>query len=259
MSGSREVYNPQNILTLTGVARFTPDGETGAINLGACVMHKMAPEIEEKTIYWPTRSGLKKAARRNTVKADLVYTIDLIEHTKENDMILLFGAPGADYTQAQGTNLTVTINNVQPRRIYPIGKYNVSNVTVTVATAAKIVGTQDAQGTVTPADADVILDPVLGTLYIVEGGTIAADSALTVTYACDAESRDVIIPLEVVQRKGDLYLAEFDPMTNMPVRTHEFGCVLTPKDWGQFESGGDNNKFSLQALATMQPIVTLLK
>jgi len=256
---SREVYNPQNILTLTGVARFTPNGETGAIRLGAIVMHKMAPEIEEKTIYWPARSGLKKPARRNTTKADLVYTIDLIEHTKENDMILLFGDLGDPYTQASATNGTVTINAVQPRREYAIGKFDVSNVTVEVNTNAKVVGTQDSQGVVTPANADVILDAALGTLYVLETGTIQPADNLTVTYHCNAVTRDTIIPLDTVQREGTLFLAEFDPGSTDPIRTHEFQCVLTPKDWGQFESGGDNNKFTLQALVIATPSVTLLQ
>jgi hypothetical protein len=246
---SRENRNPANLEYIAGKALFTPQGETGAINLGDIELHKQTNNVETKEAFFHPPTAVKTVVRQDVIGIKNMFELTLREHTKENDMLILFGSLGELKTQAAAAEQSVTIEGVSKRREYQIGKYNVSNVAVKVAQAAKIVGLADPQGVITPANADVVLDPALGTIYVREGGTIAEDADLTVTFDCAAVSMVTILPLTHPQRFGAMQIAEFDGEDLPARRIHRFECQLNVKDLGE-RSTDDTNKFTIEVTVT---------
>lgn len=248
MDRSAEYGAKGNFKRVAVQAYFKPDGDTGYIHLGDVMLTKLAPEIAKQAIKVSNRGGLKSIAREDVTEASIIYTMDLQEHMIENEEILLFADQSTDYTQQALAAQNVTINAVQQRRVYDIGALDLSNVSVKVGAVAKIVGTRD-EGITTPADADVVLDALAGTIYIVEGATINNGDNVTVTYDQAGMEMNTITPLSHMYRSGTLKIIESDNQSSDLRSILTFPCNIQPDNWG--EATVDNpNKYTLRVVCT---------
>ncbi|MFZ2643473.1 MAG: hypothetical protein WA117_20950 [Verrucomicrobiia bacterium] len=239
-----QVGDDKNLLLLTGELLFQPEGELGFINIGVGKMHQLTPNSERKTIVRSLRFNQKRTVREDTVNMDLLYGFESEEHTAEMIELMIFGEQLADETQAAVTEAaTVTIADVVQRRSYAIGKRNVTDVTVTVAAAAKVLGT------------DYLLDAMTGMIYIIDGGTIVDGDDLTVTYKCPAITSAKFKALTRTQREGAFKLVQTDAQSTDARMIHDFNGVISVDSSDDF--GGDQHKVKLRIRPTSQPVITM--
>lgn len=102
-------------------------------------------------------------------------TTDNVNH--ENLAMMLLGS-AATVSVSSTTGATKTFANVKQGYLYDLGNRKVSNVVVKVSAATKVV------------DTDYTLDAERGHLTIIEGGGIADDASVDVTFDVAAHSYD---------------------------------------------------------------------
>lgn len=245
--------NPRNLERLSGRLLYFPqkaDGtfETGAIDVGDIKMHKRTVNVENKTLNFHPTTAVLTPVRRDVTKTENVWEITSEDHHYQTDLMVFFGTADADAIQAAGTAQTTVLSGVVKGRVYKLGKLKVSNVTVEVAAAAKIVGTRDAEGTIKPSNADVVLDAELGTIEILPSGTIADAANVDVDFDCAAVTRKVIKAGTSYQRRGNFELIEYNGEDSPFRRRHTFTGDLSLKDGGDNDIEKDANAFVLEVL-----------
>jgi len=152
--------------------RFASGVSTGERFLGNVTALSLTTtdEVTDKYSSVEASSPLLKSIKiRRTVEV----TLTMDEYKMENIALALTGTVTTG-TQASAVGQTATLTNVKKGRTYSIGKFNLSNVTVEVAAAAKTLGV------------DYEVDLTWGLIYIIPGGTIADAATVTVDYDCAA-------------------------------------------------------------------------
>lgn len=245
--------NPRNLERLSGRLLYFPqkaDGtfETGAIDIGDIKMHKRTVNVENKTLNFHPPTAVLTPVRRDVTKTENVWEITSEDHHYQSDLMVFFGSPGADLVQAAGVTQTTTLTDVVKGRVYKVGKLKLSNVTVLVGVAPKIVGTRDAEGTIKPANADVVLDAEIGTVEILESGSLLLNDDLIVNFDCAAHTRKVIQAGTNYQRRGTFELIEYNGEDSPFRRRHIFTGDLSLKDGGENNIENDANAFVLEVL-----------
>ena len=254
--GNREIHNPANLERLAGELYHTPLGETGQINFGNIKMFQQDSASDTIKGYVHPRNGTQKQVRNDLKESTVKFTVKGNERTPEIDAILLNGKVGAAFAQAAvGVDATVELV-VNKRRTYDIGKLKVLGVSAVVGVTAKIRGVRD-NGEIVPANADYVVDALLGKIYIPEGSTIANGATLAVTYQCEAV--DGLSISEVGQhalRKGKFDLIGFEGESTIRKR-FRFDGQITPKEQGE-NSIENFNEFSFEITATGDVEATIL-
>jgi hypothetical protein len=240
--------DPQNLEKLSGRLLYFPKLTDGTFSahgqdLGDIVMHKRQTESEsvEAKFHPPTAVALN--VREDVTSIKTSWTITGHEIFRETLAILLFGEHVGAANQASAVTQSVTFNTVVPRSVYKIGKFSVSAVTVEVSAAAKIVGTRDAEGVITPANADVVLDAALGTIEILESGTIAAGANVDVDFNCAAVTKRAYTAATSPKREGRFELYEFDGKVTPFRRANYFNGDIIARDQGEQNVEGDFNQY----------------
>lgn len=245
--------NPRNLERLSGRLLYFPqkaDGtfETGAIDIGDIKMHKRNVNVEQKTLNFHPTTAVLTPVRRDVVKTENIWEITSEDHHYQSDLMVFFGTAAADLVQASASTQTTTLTDVVKGRVYKVGKVKISNVTVLVGVAPKIVGTRDAEGTITPANADVVLDGELGTIEILESGSLLLNDDLIVNFDCAAHTRKVIKAGTNYQRRGQFELIEYNGEDSPFRRRHTFVGDLSLKDGGDNDIEKEANAFVLEVL-----------
>lgn len=222
-----------NYERVSGELFFKPTGQTGIINLGNVVGHKLVPEIQRKEHKKAERGGLLTRDREDVIESTLIYELELDEHFLETEEILLFGAAGSNNVQASGTDATAQFTAAK-RRWFSVGKRRISNVVVEVATVAKTLNT------------DYKVDAERGLIYIVEGGSIADAATVDVTFDHAADTVTTITAMSDLAKTGTITIVESDQESNPIRKTVEFTGQLIPINWGD-QKNEDFNKYSLRA------------
>lgn len=246
----RSQIDPRNVERLSGRILYFPRLADGTYSpagqsFGDIIMHKRTAAAETTKVKFHPPTGTSLIVREDTKSLETKFELTLQEHFLETDIIALFGTDGGVVTQASGTAATKTMT-VAKRGIYLLGKINLSNVTATVSAAAKIVGTRDAEGTITPANADLIVDLAVGTVEIVEGGTIADAASLTVTFDHALVTQRSTKANVQFKRDGRFLLTEYDGVTIPYRRQHSFDGALAVTDQGDANQDSDGNQFKFE-------------
>ena len=216
----RTPFDSRNIITLTArclVFERLADGTYSAKgwNFGDVVMHKLTTTQETRKKKMHPTTGVAITVDEQIKSTEAKYEFTLQEHTLENELMRFFGADAGNVVQAAAAGTVVTVNAVAKRGIYELGKFGLSAVTATVAAAAKKVGVRDLEGTITPADADLVLDAANGTIEILEAGTIADGANVAVTFTCQALYSRKITAMAKPRKEARFVLTEYDGQTGL--------------------------------------------
>jgi hypothetical protein len=248
----REITNPQNLESIQGHLLFTPKGETGAIDLGNVILVKQENSSDTRKGYYHSRSGTKKMVREDLKDSTIKFSAELNERTPDNEAIILFGQVGPAFTQAAvAVAATANLVGVKKRRTYSLPKLKVYDVTAVKmpGNVALIVGERTADHNISPANADIIVDKVLGKVYITDSGIIADGSDVDVTYKCQSFSASTITDIgSKVQREGSFQLTGFRD-GNTIQKLFSFEGQMFPKDIGGMDIE-DFQKFSIDITAS---------
>lgn len=230
---SIEYLRSQNFAKMSGRALFIPDGQVGALDLGDIVMHKLNYNTGTVEVM-RHRKGASVLADQAVTEVKPVYEIDLGEEFAPLMPLMLFGTQGADTTQGTATASTLAIASSKKLQSYMLGKYGVTNVVVT------------STGPVTYVqDTDYQLDADQGVITIMNGGTIADATALTVTFNVPAIAViNNFTPMSQLNRRGMLTIFEEDTFdTKFRNRINAY-ANLYPKQLGD----RDAKKYSAQKI-----------
>lgn len=247
----RSQIDPRNVERLSGRILYFPRLADGTYSpagqsFGDIIMHKRTAAAETTKVKFHPPTGTSLIVREDTKSLETKFELTLQEHFLETDVIALFGTDAGVVTQAAAAAGTKNVSGVVKRGIYLLGKINLSNVTATVSAAAKIVGTRDAEGTVTPANADLIVDLAVGTIEIVEGGTIANAADVLVTFDCALVTQRSTKANVQFKRDGRFVLTEYDGVTTPYRRQHSFDGALAVTDQGDANQDSDGNQFKFE-------------
>lgn len=247
----RSQIDKNNVERLSGQILYFPrlaDGTYSAAgqSFGDIIMYKRTAAADTTKVKFHARKGTSLIVREDTKSLETKFELTLQEHFLETDVIALFGTDGGVVTQASGTAATKTLTSVVKRGIYLLGKVKLSNVAATVSAAAKIVGTRDAEGTITPTNADLIVDLDVGTVEIVEGGTIADAASVTMTFDHAAVTQRATKANVQFKRDGRFVLTEFDGFTSPFRRQYSFDGSLAVIDQGDVNQESDGNQFKFE-------------
>lgn len=253
---ARENSNPQNLERLHVEFFYTPIGEVGAISGGNVLMIGQQTSADSVKGIFNTRAGTAQEVRNDAKDSTLKWKVKFNEHTPEMDAILLMGKVGPDFAQA-AINVDTTADRVVfKRRWFDIGKLKLSGVSAAVGGAAKIRGVRD-NGEIVPANADYVVDYLLGKIYIPEASTIADGATLTVTYRCSAvEGKNIIEAGQHATRRGAFELVGFANEETIR-KVFKFDGSLKPTEHGDTTIDAMND-FSFEVTATGDVAVQIL-
>lgn len=141
----------------------------------------------DKLEHFSSDSGVRVKDKSVTLQTNRTGTLVLDDINAENLALFFFGSTST-LAQTSATAQTETITPVKKGHYYqlglagsPTGVRSISNVSVTVSSVAKTLGT------------DYTVDAARGRIYIVETGTIAEAATIVVTYDRAAVNRTQII------------------------------------------------------------------
>jgi len=248
---NRTQINPRNFEKLSGRILAFPqlaDGSYSAAgqSFGDISMHKRTATAESVKGKFHGPNAVALTVREDVKSLDTKFELDLSEHFLETDVILLFGTDNGNVTQNSATNATKTLSGVVKRGIYQVGKFGLTAVTATVSSTAKKVGVRDAEGNITPSDADCVLDAAVGTIEILDTGTIADADDVVVTYSCPEVISRSITAGTKHKRKCRFVLTEYDGRTTPFRRQFQFDGDLMANDQGENNTEGEFNKFKFE-------------
>ncbi len=220
-------------------------GETNFIDFGNVVTHKADPQIE-RAEHQKSEGGV------NTVDLSLVktlnykYVFEVDEHLAELEKLSVLGTQGADTTQNAGnvTNESLTTNSKKGRTFFAAAE-GLSAVVVKVAAVAKIL------------DVDYALDAGSGAVTILDGGTIADGSTVTIDYTRAQVIRENFTALKELLVQGDMKYIEKDQFSDVPRAIHEASGQIHVTNWG--ENTGEYNKRMLEFIPYTKPTVKMRK
>lgn len=210
-----------NFAKLSGVAFFTPDGATSAINLGDIVMHKLSygtGEVEAMR----HRKGAATIGDQAVTEIKPKFEITLGEQFKPLLPIVLFGTTQADLVQASATASTFAVASSKTLQSYFCGKRGLTNYSLK----------NTALTTTFVENTDYQIDPDLGWVTIMEGGTIADGTGLVLTFDCRAVTLNKYQAFSQLNRRGKIDLYEEDTQAAGPRNHWSFPCNLMPTDLG---------------------------
>lgn len=204
-------------------ALYRPPGETPWQTLGNIVAVDIANEFEPVST---TRSegGVHYVNDVQIDTATFGWRIDGNESNAQTEKTLNLSSL-EQVTQAAETGLEVEIANTVQGGIYPLGKLNVSNVSVTGYD---------------PVDDYVVFEEE-GEILIVEGGAITNGSAITVTFDCAAMSLQSQTTNQQALWRGEFRLNYYQQTPNLELaRVDTFDGVIVchqfPEQTGEFAS-----------------------
>lgn len=223
---SRTHRNPLNLQKLSGQLLFLPraaDGTYGVAwqDLGNITMHKRSVSAETVKGKFHPPTAVAVTVREDVKSLDTKWEITANETFRETLALQLFGADNGANNQASAASATANLADVVLRRIYKVGKVNVSITGITKAGDALIVGTRDQEGTITPANADVVKNDALGTVEILDSGTVVELDDLVVTFTTAAVNKRSFKAGTKPNFEGRFELYEYDGQT-LPFRRVNF-------------------------------------
>lgn len=224
------------------------DGTYSAVgqSFGDIEMHKRTTTAETVKVKFHGQNAIATTVREDVKSLDTKFELTLQEHFRETDVILFFGTDNGNVTQASATAATKTLSGVVKRGIYLVGKFGLTAVAATVSAAAKIVGVRDLEGTITPANADCVLDAAVGSIEILDTGTIADAADVVITYDCPEVVSRSVAAGKTHTRRCRFVLTEFDARTTPFRRQFQFDGDLTATDQGDNNPEGEVNKFKFE-------------
>lgn len=143
---------------------------------------------QEKLDHFSSDAGVRIKDKSIILQTDYSGTLTLDDINIDNLALFFFGSQGS-LSQTSATAQTETFTGTVKGYGYPLGitssnptgVRNISNVSVTVSSVAKTLGT------------DYTVDAERGVIYVTESGTIADGSTMVVTYDRAAVSRTQVI------------------------------------------------------------------
>ncbi len=252
---SREIGNSQNLERLAVELYYKPKGDAGAINAGNCLMLSQQTPTDAVKGYFHGRSGTSKEVRNDQKDSSLTWKVKCNEHTDELDALLLMGKVGDNFSQAAiGVDVTVEIVSTK-RRVFDLGKLKLIGVSAVVGVTAKIKGVRE-NGEIIPANADYVVDHLLGKIYIPETSTIADGATLAVTFQAAAVTGKKLKEVGMhTKREGSFELVGFAGEETVR-KIFKFDGHIKPAEHG--DMGIESfNEFSFEVVATGDVAVTL--
>lgn len=235
---TREQGNNVNYARVSAEAWLKLTGESGFINLGNVVMSKFAPEIQRKEHKAAVRGGTLRRDREDVIEASEIYEVELDEEFVETNRLRLYGTAGANDVQSALTAPNGTAQfTAKKRRWFDVGKRKISSVVVSVSASNKTV------------DVDYKVDADLGMIYIMEGGSIADDATVDVTFACAAHTMATQTDLTTLKFTGTFRYVESDQESDAVRERREFPCEVTVTQWGE-RKADDFSKYTIRVLRT---------
>lgn len=157
---------------------------------------------QSKLDHFSSTGGVKVKDKSVVLQTDITGTLNLDDINNENLALFFLGSQSV-ITQTSATSQTETFSNVVQGYSYKLG-LTTSNPTG-VRSISNVVITGKTQGT------DYTYDATRGYITIVEGGTIADGSSVTVTYDRAAKSRKQFISGST-QIEGAIWFESFNPV-----------------------------------------------
>ncbi len=160
---------------------------------------------QSKLDHYSSTGGVKIKDQSVVLQTDITGSMTLDDINNENLSLFFLGSQSI-VTQTSATSQTESFVSVKQGYTYklglttnnPTGVRSISNVSVTVGGSAKTLGT------------DYTYDATRGYLQIVEGGTIADNATIAVTYDRAAKSRNQFISGST-QIEGAVWFESFNP------------------------------------------------
>ena len=233
---------------LTGRGYFTATGSSVVTDLGNMQMFESDFGIKRKE-HFSARRGVLSLDRYDAFSSMGVWHITLDEFTTATLALLWSGTAGTAFTQAAVTAGTL-MQTMSPGQSASIGFYGLYSASVTTPVSKVEPG-------------DYIIDRGGGKIYIPLTSTIAASTAVTVTYSAPALTYDLVTALNTLNRPGTLELqAEDDSQAGKnlvaadavaPVRyIWTFPCILSTDKSGQFKA--DNYREAIMFATLTSPM-----
>jgi hypothetical protein len=197
---------------LTGRAFFTPAGQTGAINLGNILTHKLEWGLKRKTTF-KSRRGQLSVRDDDVIGAEPRFTIECDEFATPL-LALLHGGSAPEYavdTAATGATFTFT---AALGLAFRTNFFSISNVSIVTPTG-KVEGT------------DYKIDYGLGIIYLPLTSTIAPGATVTMRYDRIAITYNRVTALDAPSKKGTLLVYEEDDFSLTPKTTYACAVALS--------------------------------
>jgi hypothetical protein len=174
------------------------------------------------------------------------YAFEVDEHLAELEKLSVLGTQGGDTTQTSGnvTGESLTTNSKKGRTFFTAAE-GLSAVVVKVSAVTKAL------------DVDYALDAGSGAITILEGGTIADGSTVTVDYTRAQVVRENFTALKELLVQGDMKYIEKDQFSDVPRAIHEASGQIHVTNWG--ENTGEYNKRMLEFIPYTKPTVKTRK
>src|SRR5262245_41331948 len=109
-----ELYDRPSFDRLSGLAFFTPEGESGAIPLGNIEMMKLEVELNSRDYVAPVRNQLQLRKRKVTGRVP-IYSIHGNQFPSVSAPLLLLGQRETDYVQLAANDQTFIFTAVPGR------------------------------------------------------------------------------------------------------------------------------------------------
>ena len=222
----------------TGKLLFKRNGETTAIDFGNVRMHKHTANVE-RTKTSVARKGYVEVVDERPSQIEHRWTVGLDEELPDLTRLNLLAGAGTTVTQGSGTEATEAFTSVKKGQVIILGKQDLSNVTVEVASVAKTEGT------------DYTVDAKAGTITILRNGTISDAATVDVTYdhaAVETLEHKSNAELTV---KGTAYFDEYDQNSELPRARYTFPAQVIVSNRGD-NDGKKHSEFEVELLATGQ-------
>jgi hypothetical protein len=177
------------------------------------------------------------------------FEMDLHEGHNQNLLLLGLATQNSDVVQSAQTapNGTATINPAALDTWYPLGKYDVSTVVVTVSS---VVRTENV---------DYEIDYKAGLIRIIPGGGISAGASVGVTYANAARTQESFSYLTTPRRSGLARICLYDQHYTALIDQLDFSATWWISDFGQLVGHPRNTPPKLCVMATTKPTRLALK
>jgi hypothetical protein len=218
---------------ISGRAFFTPTGESGEIDFGNILMHKLEFGVKRKERL-KARRGQLVQTHNKAYQANPEFTLEGDEFTTPMLPIIFGGTANADVVQSAGTASTFAFTATKGRWFF-CGAFKITNASLTTP-GSKVEG-------VVGAPADYLIDRGLGRIYIPLGSSIANGASCVMTFDKPAITRDSINAMDQLNRAGSLRVLEEDSYSTEPRIEYIFPCNVNtdspgdskPEDYGKFQ------------------------
>lgn len=225
---------------LTGRLYFQPTGEVGYIDAGNVEDFSYQPEKDYVT-HMASADGHRyvDGEQVNTIAERFRFTLNQV--AAFNLKLIHLASQGSSVAQSAVTAPagTATITGVQQGRSYFIGAVALDTVTVEVSAVSKTAGT------------DYTIDLNNGIITIIDGGGIADDDDIDLTYGCQAVTHEVFTGRDEVLKSGSVKFLETNQHSSVRLREVTFTGNLKVVEWP--EQSGEYATYVVEALAISKP------